>query len=77
MGCILLASIFYIGPQVVGMKAIAAIIFIFLTTPVGAHMISKAAYKRRVPLYKGSICDELGPAYQESDYCDPKSVDQD
>lgn len=40
-------------------KIVAIIAFIILTTPVAAHMIGRAAHRNGVPLWKGSICDEL------------------
>jgi monovalent cation/proton antiporter MnhG/PhaG subunit len=41
-----------------GFKEILAIVFIFLTTPVGAHMLAKAAYHSKIELWKGTIVDE-------------------
>ncbi|MHB8057912.1 MAG: monovalent cation/H(+) antiporter subunit G [Desulfuromonadaceae bacterium] len=40
-------------------KIIAIIAFIVLTTPVAAHMIGRAAHQSGVPLWKGSIRDDL------------------
>jgi multicomponent Na+:H+ antiporter subunit G len=44
--------------RVVG-KIAAIIVFLVLTAPVAAHMIGRAAYFGKVPLWKGTICDEL------------------
>jgi len=41
-------------------KIAAIIVFLVLTGPVAAHMIGRAAYYGKVPLWKGTICDELG-----------------
>lgn len=41
-----------------GFKELLAIVFIFLTAPVAAHMLAKAAYHSNVPLWKGTIVDE-------------------
>jgi multicomponent Na+:H+ antiporter subunit G len=35
------------------------IVFFFLTAPVAAHMISRAAYRTGVPLAKHSVMDEM------------------
>jgi multicomponent Na+:H+ antiporter subunit G len=44
-------------------KAIAVILFLFVTTPVAAHMIARAAYHTGVKLWEGTHVDELaGPA---------------
>lgn len=41
-----------------GFKELLAIVFIFLTAPVGAHMLAKAAYHSKIPLWKNTIIDE-------------------
>lgn len=40
-----------------GFKALLGIAFIFLTSPVAAHAISRAAHRSRIPLAKESIVD--------------------
>lgn len=40
-------------------KIIAIIAFIILTTPVAAHMISRAAHRSGVPLWPESVQDDL------------------
>ena len=32
--------------------------FVFLTTPVSAHVIARASYKANVPLWEGTVLDE-------------------
>ncbi len=39
-------------------KALVTISFIFLTAPVAAHLLGRAAYARKVPLWKKSVLDE-------------------
>ncbi len=41
-----------------GFKELLAIVFIFLTAPVGAHMLAKAAYHSKIKLWEGTIVDE-------------------
>jgi multicomponent Na+:H+ antiporter subunit G len=41
-----------------GFKELLAILFIFLTAPVGAHMLAKAAYHSKIKLWKGTVVDE-------------------
>lgn len=60
---ILIASFIHLGFSAVGLKAILAIAFSFLTAPVGAHLISKAAYQRGVQLYHKSVADDLRALY--------------
>ena len=48
---IFLAGVAYFGPQEAGLTALVGIVFLFLTAPTGAHMISRAAEKMGVPFY--------------------------
>ena len=41
-------------------RALATIGFVIITAPVGAHLISRSAYRKGVPLWKGTGADELG-----------------
>jgi len=45
---ILLAGFVYFGPQGAGLVSLVGIVFMFLTTPTGAHMISQAAQRMGV-----------------------------
>ncbi len=40
-------------------KSILSLFFIFLTAPVGAHMLAKAGYHYGVPLWHKSVKDDL------------------
>lgn len=50
---------FYFEKDVVSGKLILGIIFVLLTSPVGGHMISRAAYRTGVQLWKNSVQDDL------------------
>ena len=41
-------------------RALATIGFVIITAPVGAHLISRAAYRTGAPLWRGTVADELG-----------------
>lgn len=41
------------------LKALAIALFMFLTNPVGAHAIARAAHKSGVKLWRGSVVDKL------------------
>lgn len=58
---VLIATFFVLPGHELGAKAFLAIAFAFLTAPVGAHMIGRAAYRYPVKMTKESCCDELGP----------------
>lgn len=59
----LLASALYFYDLAIAVRVIATIAFIFLTTPVAAHLIARAAYVNDVPLWEKTICNELGGRY--------------
>ena len=46
---IFLAGFVYFGPRGAGLTSLVGILFLFLTVPTGAHMISRAAQKMGVP----------------------------
>lgn len=53
----------YFGEVWVIFETILVIFFIFLTTPVGAHMIGRVAYLLGTPLWEGTVIDELQGRY--------------
>ena len=59
---ILAGTALFFGDVGVTGQVVAIIAFIMLTTPVAAHMIGRAAYFSKVPLWKGSRYDELKDA---------------
>jgi multicomponent Na+:H+ antiporter subunit G len=46
-------------------RSLATIVFIFLTAPVAAHRIARAAYFDNVPLWEKTKTDELVGQYDE------------
>jgi monovalent cation/proton antiporter MnhG/PhaG subunit len=63
IGCVVLAVAVHFGELGITTRALATIIFIFLTAPVAAHMIARAAYFVGVPLWEQTIIDELHGHY--------------
>lgn len=61
MGGILIATILAFDDIQVITQSILAILFLFLTAPVAAHLISQAAYKRGPHLSPLTTEDEYGP----------------
>jgi multicomponent Na+:H+ antiporter subunit G len=39
-------------------RVLAIILFLFLTSPIGAHVIGRAAYLHGVPLWKETVVDQ-------------------
>jgi multicomponent Na+:H+ antiporter subunit G len=58
-GCMLLAVAIHFGELTVVARAMLVTAFVFLTAPVAAHMIARAAYSVGTPLWQGTIADEL------------------
>jgi len=46
----------------VNSRVLLGIVFVFVTAPVAGHLISRAAYNIGVPLWKGSVQDDLKKA---------------
>jgi multicomponent Na+:H+ antiporter subunit G len=63
VACILLAEAVYFGGLSVTIRALLVVLFLFMTAPIAAHMISRAAYARKVPLWKHSVLDDLDGNY--------------
>lgn len=60
---LMLGVAIHFGELGVFVRALLVVIFLFLTAPVAAHVIGRAAYMTGVPLAPGSKPDELAGAY--------------
>lgn len=67
-GLILAAVAVLYGDLGVTMRAVATIVFLFLTAPVAAHMIGRAAYFVGIELWEGTRVDELRGRYDEESH---------
>jgi multicomponent Na+:H+ antiporter subunit G len=56
---LLVAACFSIGDPVIVSKALITIAFTFVATPVGSHLISKAAHHAGAPMWDRTLSDEL------------------
>ncbi|MBN2045064.1 MAG: monovalent cation/H(+) antiporter subunit G, partial [Anaerolineales bacterium] len=65
-GLILLGAAIYFNNFSIYTRALAIIVFLLLTAPVAAHMIGRAAYFDGVPLWKGTVQDDLRGHYRLS-----------
>ena len=63
VGLILLGTGIDFGTISAITKCLLAIIFLFITIPIGAHMLGRAAYFIQVPLWKKTVIDELRDHY--------------
>lgn len=64
-GCVMLAMAVNFNEFGITTRAVATIAFLFLTAPVAAHRIARAAYFLGVPLWQGTVRDELRCHYDE------------
>jgi multicomponent Na+:H+ antiporter subunit G len=62
LGCMVTAVGVHFEDLGIVTRSILVVAFIFLTAPVAAHMIARAAYSIGTPLWEGTVCDELGEA---------------
>ncbi len=58
-GCMLTAVAVHFDEVGVTTRALLVTAFLFLTAPVAAHVIARAAYSVGVPLWEGTLCDQL------------------
>jgi multicomponent Na+:H+ antiporter subunit G len=65
VGLLMLAVAAHFMESSVIIRALLVVAFIFLTAPVSAHLIARAAYLTGIPLTPGSKPDELSGAYEE------------
>lgn len=56
-GLLLIAVAIYFGDLATITRAVLTIVFLLLTAPVAAHMIGRAAFRSRVPLWRTKIED--------------------
>ncbi|MDP5272756.1 monovalent cation/H(+) antiporter subunit G [Chengkuizengella axinellae] len=68
--CILLSAFmyFWMTEGHLSARLLLGIVFVFLTAPVSGHMIVRAAYRTKVPLWDKSIQDDLKERLNEKDY---------
>ncbi|RFA30359.1 Na+/H+ antiporter subunit G [Alkalilimnicola ehrlichii] len=62
-GMMVAAVAIYFDDGAIIARAIAIVVFIIMTAPIGAHMIGRAGYFVGVPLWEHSIKDELKEQY--------------
>ena len=63
VGCLLIAAAVHFQDTAVTTRAAVVLVFFFLTSPVSAHMVGRAAYLAKTPLWKKTFRDELQGRY--------------
>lgn len=64
-GLVLMAAAWHFRDTAVTARILAIILFIFLTAPVGAHLIGRASYFVGVPMWRRSVIDQLEGRYEK------------
>lgn len=65
VGFLLLGAALHFGEFAISIRALAILAFLFATAPVAAHMIGRAAYISKAPLWKETLGDELEGKYDK------------
>lgn len=68
VGFIVLAVMIHFGEVGVTARALVIALFLFITAPLGAHMLARAAYFDGVPLWEGTVLDELKDRYDRKEH---------
>jgi len=63
VGFILLSMVIFFGELSVATKALAIVLFLLITSPVGAQLIGRVSYFTGMKLWKKSVLDELEGKY--------------
>ena len=74
--CLALAAALSFGSAEPAFRMLLVVAFLFFTAPVAAHMIGRAAKARNVPLWEGTVLDELthGPQPLDTPRHEPPEV---
>lgn len=76
VGLLMLSVGIYFGESSTWVKAAAIILFLYLTMPVAAHVIARAAYFVGTTLWHGTVADELRGQYDVKTHeLDSRGVD--
>lgn len=65
VSCMMVAALVHFGDLAVSARALLIVGALFLTAPVAAHAIGRAAYRRGVELWEGTVFDELREHLEE------------
>lgn len=68
IGLLLAGTAIYFNEVAITTRAIAIILFIFLTAPIGAHLLGRASYFIGLPMWKKSVTDDLKGKYDKKSH---------
>jgi len=61
-------AVYFVDDFAVTIRAVAIVVFIIVTGPIAAHVIGRASYFVGVPLWEGTIKDELKNRYDKKSH---------
>jgi multicomponent Na+:H+ antiporter subunit G len=64
VGCIMVGVAVHFGELGIAARSLLVVVFLFLTAPIAAHVIARAAYFVSVPLWSRTAIDELKEAME-------------
>lgn len=65
---------FFFYLDVLSVKLLLAIVFVFMTSPIAGHLNGRSAYRSGVPLWENSVQDDLKPVLDKTRETTVKSV---
>lgn len=75
--CLLSAVAIHFDDVAITTRSAMIVGFVFLTAPVSAHVIARAAYLAGVALWHGSVIDELAGRYDPTSDCLRSGLEKD
>lgn len=63
VGLIMTGTAIYFSDLTVTTRAIAVVSFLFITAPIGSHLLARAAYFSGIPLWDRTLSDDLRGHY--------------
>lgn len=77
VGLLLAAAAIYFGDIAISSRVLAIIIFIFLTAPIGGHLLGRTGYISGNELYKKTKIDDLKGKYNKKTHELSSGIEED
>lgn len=76
VGCTILAAAVRFGDVKTSTAATLVVGFLFLTAPIAAHMIGRAAHRLQIPKWSGTVIDESQSSAESDAATAPETSDR-
>lgn len=77
LSALLFAACFHLGAAPILMKSIITIVFIFVATPIGSHMLAKAAHDTNLAQWDHTLSDEFAEDKARFGWMEAENADTD